>query len=75
MHRHNFRAFSLWGGARALDALPRPYFSYNARFEMYMMEIELGMRVKEQDFVDIMKSWKERADNKAKASSGRSLTT
>ncbi len=43
--------------------LPRPLFSYNAKFEREIIEIELGLRVREEDIVDIMEPWRKRAEN------------
>lgn len=48
---------------QTLQQLPKPPYSYNAEFERNIMEIELGMHVKDHDLVDIMKPWKEQANN------------
>lgn len=42
--------------------LPRPFYSYNAEFERQIMRIELGMDVKDDEFVDIMTPWKRKAE-------------
>ena len=47
-----------------LEGLSKPYFSYNADFEREIMETELGLSVKPQDFVDIMQPWKVKADGR-----------
>ena len=47
-----------------LERLPRPFYSYNSRFEKEIMEKELGLKVRESDFVDLMGPWKEKADFK-----------
>jgi uncharacterized protein YprB with RNaseH-like and TPR domain len=46
----------------ALDNLPKPFYSYNARFEHDVMKYELKMNVSMADFVDIMGPWKTKAD-------------
>jgi hypothetical protein len=45
-----------------LKALPRPFYSYNSKFEQDVMEKELGMQAQAYDFVDIMKPWREKAE-------------
>jgi uncharacterized protein YprB with RNaseH-like and TPR domain len=45
-----------------LQKLPRPFYSYNSKFEKAVMEIELGLKVKDSDFIDLMRPWKEKAD-------------
>jgi hypothetical protein len=47
-----------------LSHLPRPFYAYNYLFEMNIMKKELGMDVKDSDFVDIMKPFKELAELK-----------
>jgi len=46
-----------------LEGMSRPFFSYNAGFERSIFEMELGMSVKKEDFVDIMEPWKAKADD------------
>jgi uncharacterized protein YprB with RNaseH-like and TPR domain len=45
-----------------LQGLPRPFYAYNAKFERSMMEVELGVRVDDQAFVDLMHPWSQKAD-------------
>ena len=47
-----------------LEGLSKPYFSYNADFEREIMETELRLSVKPQDFVDIMQPWKVKAERR-----------
>ncbi len=47
---------------RILDDSPRPFYSYNTKFEKDVMQLELRMRVSETDFMDLMSPWKVKAD-------------
>jgi len=47
-----------------LQKLPKPFYSYNSRFEKDIMEKELGLKVRDSDFVDLMRPWKEKANLK-----------
>jgi len=47
-----------------LQKLPRPFYSYNSKFEKDIMNIELGIKVTDEDFIDLMKPWKEKANKK-----------
>lgn len=41
--------------------LPRPIYAYNARFEKSIIVKELGISVKDSEFVDLMEPWKKKA--------------
>lgn len=47
-----------------VEALSKPYFSYNADFEREIMQRELGMSVKREEFVDVMGPWRTKADGR-----------
>ncbi|MEM0116828.1 MAG: ribonuclease H-like domain-containing protein [Conexivisphaerales archaeon] len=49
---------------KLLNALPKPFYSYNYEFEMKVMKEELGMQVNDSDFYDIMKPYKEMAETR-----------
>lgn len=42
---------------------PRPLYSYNAKFEREIIELELGLHLPEKDIVDIMEPWRKRAED------------
>ena len=46
-----------------LEGLSKPFFSYYADFEKSIFEMELGMSVRSDEFVDIMEPWKAKAND------------
>jgi hypothetical protein len=46
-----------------LEGLSKPFFSYYADFEKSIFEMELGMSVSSDEFVDIMEPWKAKAND------------
>lgn len=41
--------------------LPRPFYAYNATFERDIMKREFGLGVTDDDFVDLMHGWRNKA--------------
>jgi uncharacterized protein YprB with RNaseH-like and TPR domain len=46
--------------------LPRPLYSYNAKFEREIIEDELGLHLPEKDILDIMEPWRTKAESMGK---------
>lgn len=42
--------------------LPKPFYSYNTRFESDVISSELGIKLGSNDFIDLMDRWKKKAD-------------
>ncbi len=49
------------GIEKTIRGLSRPYYTYNSDFERELITSELGIHVEEEDFVDIMSPWREKA--------------
>jgi uncharacterized protein YprB with RNaseH-like and TPR domain len=63
MQRRTPEKDPFYGELRKVIAhLPRPLFSYNAKFEREIIEVELGLRIREEDIVDIMEPWRKKAE-------------
>ncbi len=50
------------GLKQLLATLPKPFYAYNTCFERAIMQIELGLKVNGDDFVDIMNPYREKAE-------------
>jgi len=48
---------------KVIQNLPRPFYSYNSKFERDTIESELGMKLPSSDFVDLMDRWKSKAQS------------
>lgn len=41
-----------------VDNLPRPFYAYNSGFDRRILEVELGVRFTDEEFLDLMAPWK-----------------
>lgn len=46
--------------------LPRPFYAYNAKFERELLNLELGIKVGDEALVDLMKPWRQKAEQRQK---------
>lgn len=49
---------------KVVQALPRPFYSYNAEFERNILLCELGVNVPRSDLVDLMLPWRNQAQER-----------
>jgi uncharacterized protein YprB with RNaseH-like and TPR domain len=47
--------------SETFNSIPRPFYAYNSSFERDVIRLELGIEILDQDFVDLMAPWKQKA--------------
>lgn len=62
VQRKNREKESFYGEIRKIiHDLPRPIYAYNTDFEKSIINIELSIAAKDNEFIDLMKPWREKA--------------